>query len=377
MEKLLFLYLKTGGGHISSARSVANYIEQNHLDKKIILSDGFEKTNPVVKFIIEDGYRISQARAKWAFEFSYALSKIPFISKIIANMVSLFVEKHIKDLIINELPQKIVIFHFFLSKPVIKVLKELKLKIPVVTVVTDPFTVPPIWLLNKEQKFVVFSQKAKNETVNYNIAQDKVNVFNYIIDPKYNIQLSENEIVSLKEKLGFNKENKIILIIGGGDGIQRGKQIVKEILTHKANYQLAIVCGKNKTLLSEANKLQEKHKDKIIKVFGFVNFVYDLINISDIVITKGGPATIMEILMLKKIPVINNYLWEQEKGNVEFVYQNHLGFYEKNVKKLPKIISEIVDNKEVYNLYKNNIEKMGLKNGTAEVSNFILNVDVN
>ena len=76
--------------------------------------------------------------------------------------------------------------------------------------------------------------------------------------------------------------------------------------------------------------IKKLYPDVRIHVYGFVDFVYELINISDAVITKGGPATVMEILQLNKIPVISSYIWEQEKGNVELVTQSNVGFYEPN-----------------------------------------------
>jgi len=44
------------------------------------------------------------------------------------------------------------------------------------------------------------------------------------------------------------------------------------------------------------------------------DFIYELINISDVVLTKCGASTIMENINLKKVPVVNDYIWEQEQG---------------------------------------------------------------
>jgi processive 1,2-diacylglycerol beta-glucosyltransferase/1,2-diacylglycerol 3-beta-galactosyltransferase len=50
----------------------------------------------------------------------------------------------------------------------------------------------------------------------------------------------------------------------------------------------------------------------------------------------------MEILMMGKVPVVNSYIREQEKGNVEFIIRNKLGFYEPNVKKMIGIIKDML-----------------------------------
>ena len=91
----------------------------------------------------------------------------------------------------------------------------------------------------------------------------------------------------------------------------------------------------------------------------------------DVVITKCGASTFMEILISGKVPVINNYLWEQEKGNMEFVRDNHLGIYEKNLQKLPESVFRLTSNASVYGDYSRRILNSRIKNGTPLVSDFI------
>ena len=79
----------------------------------------------------------------------------------------------------------------------------------------------------------------------------------------------------------------------------------------------------------------------------------------------------MEILISKKIPVVNSYIWEQEKGNVDFIVANKLGIYEKNIKILLEKIAELMNEPELMEKYKSNIEKVRLENGTEKVAKYI------
>jgi UDP-N-acetylglucosamine:LPS N-acetylglucosamine transferase len=110
-------------------------------------------------------------------------------------------------------------------------------------------------------------------------------------------------------------------------------------------------------------------------VFAFIDFVYELLNVADIVITKCGASTILEILMMKKIPIINDYIWEQELGNMEFVRDNELGIFERNIAKLPAIVGNLIADQERYNRYIENIEKMNLRSGTGEVGEFLVRME--
>lgn len=74
--------------------------------------------------------------------------------------------------------------------------------------------------------------------------------------------------------------------------------------------------------------------------------------------------------MLNKIPVINSYIREQEKGNVQFVTQNNLGIYEPQHRKMALLVHKMLeDNLESYH---QRISNMQLKNGTQEIAEYIL-----
>jgi hypothetical protein len=79
----------------------------------------------------------------------------------------------------------------------------------------------------------------------------------------------------------------------------------------------------------------------------------------------------MEILMMGKVPVVNSYIREQEKWNVEFIVHNKLGFYEPNVRKMIGIIKDMLAGWDISE-YQNNIKNLHLRNGTEEVAEYLL-----
>ncbi|HEX2869211.1 MAG TPA: glycosyltransferase [Ignavibacteriales bacterium] len=371
--KYLMIYLKTGGGHLAPARSVSNYIQNKYPDKiEPVLIDGLAEAPSYARFIVEDGYRILQSKAKWYYELLYALNKIKGIAKYNSLLVSERIKPYLKEKILSEKPCKIVIFHFFLIKPVYDILVEENLEIPVITVVTDPFIAHPIWFLEKKQNMIVFSERLKNYAVRKKIPPGKVHVYPFILDEKYSTPMPVEEIPSLRKRLGFEPDKKLLLIMGGGDGIPKGELILKILTEALSGVNIAIVCGKNKNLYDFALELKDKRNLENLKVYGYISFVYNLLNASDVVITKCGASTFMEILMTRKVPVVNDYIWEQEKGNVEFLVRNRLGIYEKDIKKLSLVVGKLLSDDMLYDSYKKNIEMAQLRNGTPEVGEYIV-----
>lgn len=372
-NKYLFLYLKTGGGHLAPARSLADYLKHNYNESvETILVDGFSKTNGLVRYIIEDGYRISQTKAPWIYEALYALYKIPFVSELNNYLLSLFIYPYLKETINKEKPEKILIFHFFLIRPVYRLIKKEKLKCSVYTIVTDPFTAHPIWFLNKNQNFILFSEKLRKRCIDNGIPAKNINVFPFIIAEKFSGKRDGVNMPEIKKKLGFSTDSKVILLLGGGEGIPKGEMIVRQLISNINNIEIAVVCGRNKNLFNNLSHYVDQGGIANIKLFGYIDFVEELINASDVVITKCGASTFMEILFCKKIPIVISYIWEQEKGNVEFLTENNLGVYEKRIEKLPEIIKGIFSDEEKYSGIKRNISERNFENGVEKVAEFIV-----
>ncbi|MGC1389966.1 MAG: glycosyltransferase [Bacteroidales bacterium] len=373
MGNYLFLYLKTGGGHLAPAKAVADKIKtKRRVDVEILLVDGLSESNVFVKKVIEDGYKNAINKAAWTFEFLYALHKITVVSKFTAALVSYFVRPGIESQIMETRPKKIVLFHFFLIKPVYEILKKHNLDIPVITVVTDPFTAHPIWFLENNQNYVVFSDILKEKCIERGIDKNRLHVFPFVLDSKFSQKVSDFKKIRIRKKLGFEIDSKIILIMGGGDGMPHGKKILKKIVARNIDAEIAIVCGKNEKLYNKALKLKNKYAIDNLKVYGFIDFVHSLVSISEVVITKCGASTSMEILMMGKVPVINNYIWEQEKGNMEYVCQSKMGVLEKNTRFLPDVLHKLLTDNEFYNSIRTNIKNAAIINGVGPVSDYIL-----
>ncbi len=371
-NKILLLYLNTGGGHLAPAKAVANSLTKNFGETvEPVLINGFEETTKWVKLICEDGYRFAQSNAKWVFEMLYGINKIDFFAKSTLNLVSKHSKKYLLEVIMKEQPKKILIFHAFLIQPVSEIITELNLKISVFTMVTDPYSPSPVWFYNKDMHFIISNDEIGSNSLVKDIDKEKLHFFPFPLSEKFSNVIPYSERKALKRQHGFNEDKRLILIIGGADGIPKGKKIVKNVLKQNPDVQVAIVCGRNKKLLEKVTRYKAKNNVDRLTIYGYINFVFELLNISDIVITKGGTSTIMEILVSRKIPVISDYIWEQEKGNVDFVINKQVGIYEKKAKKIGKIVGKLANNGSEMMKIKENQSLMNLENGSDKISKFV------
>ena len=139
---------------------------------------------------------------------------------------------------------------------------------------------------------------------------------------------------------------------------------------------LIVVCGKNRPLKHSLEYLIQFSNFKNIKIFGFVSFMPDLMNIADCIITKGGPATLMEALSIGKPVIISTYIRGQELGNMLYITQNKLGWYIPKPDDVVQKVSEILSDDKNFEEIQSRIKHMNIKNGLKDIASFIYNFGI-
>jgi len=371
--RYLFLYLKTGGGHLAPARSLKEHLGREFPDAgKVVLHDGFTGAPHSLRFLVEDSYRWMQSSARWLYACIYALNKIPFVRKASARAVSRVIMNDLEEYILRERPSKIAVFHFLLIEPVFEILSRHNLNIPTVVVVTDPFTAHPIWFQRKNVHFVLFSQRLRSYCHRLGIPDSQLRVFPFILDTRFTRAQSPEETSCVKRGLSLDSSKKVVLILGGGDGMPRGLKILRRLARLTPTAQIVMICGRDMKLYRRACALREKEGGQYLKIYGFIDTVHEFLKVADVVVTKCGASTFMEILCCGKIPVVNRYLWEQERGNVEFLLSRTIGIYEHSIRQLSRVVERLLTDGETTRRMTQNIVSAKVENGVGAVSNFLL-----
>jgi UDP-N-acetylglucosamine:LPS N-acetylglucosamine transferase len=371
-RNLMFLYLKTGGGHLAPAKALAEVMDKRTPDSfRPELVDGLAGAIKPAHWLIEDGYRASINYAKWIFEALYFFNKFDLVAQMSLKLFAPVAQKIIADKIKTTNPAGIIIFHYFLIQPVYEILKQLNVSIPVKVVVTDPYTAHPIWFLDKRPEFIVFSKQLRNQLIEKGFDGEKVKYFPQIISTKFETLPDENQKRLIMIKLGMLQKRKTVLIFGGGDGMKKGLSVFKRLLKSKAQLNILMICGRNNIMQQMAQSLADASDKMGVKVFGFVQNVHELLAVSDVVVSKCGASALAEMMITKKVPVIVDYIWEQEKGNLDFILENDLGFYESNPDDAVNRIESLINNSQAYNNCLKNIQALNYKNGVHRIAHYI------
>ena len=371
-RKFMFVYLTTGAGHISTARVMKECILKNEPNAEVVMVNGFDKKNFWGQVILEQGYYVSTNFFHGLYPLAYDLARFRFFQSFMLRFFMPHTVRYLRKIIKKEKPTDIVSFHFALSPCIKQALKSSDSKINLSVMVTDPFTVPNVWFYEKSLQYFVYSEQAKKIGMNLKVPEKNIHIVPFALNPKYQIPFDKDDITSLKKKHGFDLNKKVLLIVGGGDGIPGAIEIINKCILRKAKFSVAVICGHDlvkKTYLEGLKVLYPKFD---LHVYGFINYLDELVKLSDCVVMKAGPATLVEVLSCKKPVIICRYIHNQEKGNMQFAVNNKVGFFIQSPGKIYDKVEELLADEHFDEKMKERFAALNIDTDTNKTAKLLL-----
>ena len=208
------------------------------------------------------------------------------------------------------------------------------------------------------------------------------NLKNFPENLKHKIQIISPLVKkNFYEKREIKTENKVfcLLIIGGSQGARIFDNVVKNVIVKfsKKN-QIKIIQQTHKSNIDNLKNIYNEAKIENT-IFDFEENLADLINQSDLCITRAGASTLAELSTMNKpfltIPLVSakdNHQFE----NANF-YQNLGCCWIMNQKdfndvNLEKFLNRIIMDKFEYNIKKNNLETHNFQNSWNDINQKIV-----
>lgn len=372
-QKIAFLYLNTGGGHAAPAKALAHGIRSRWGETdETLMVHGFSEKMKIARFIFENGYSATSNYFEPGWVLFYQATKLPVSIKFGNYLVSLNGLGHLTRFIRDNGITKVVCLHEALIIMARNAIDRVNPAIPLITVVTDPFTAHDLWFYVKNTQLIVFSEQVRKEAIeDHGFPPERVHAFPFIYSSSFERPYTPDEVTEARRRIGVPDGKKVILIAGGGEGLKNAAKIVSCFVRRKSDEVMIVVCGRNKVLRRVLELIIARYRAKNVILFGFVDFMRDLINVSDCVITKGGPSTILEVLAVGKPLIFSTYIRGQERGNVFFTVYNGAGWYIKKPSAILDKAHEILGDDESRERVKRNIGRLGIRNGLEDVMTFI------
>ncbi len=302
----LILSCSGGAGHIRAAEALHSAAQLSGLPIKTEHYDVLDFTSKLFKRFYSESYiqMVNRAPELWGYLYQQSERK-PYDRKgLIRFFDKLNYKRYLQTL--RELrPDAIICTHFL---PYISVSSELRknnIMAPVFTATTD-FDVHQLWIDAIVERYFVFHKESAWQLQSKRVPPEKIKVVGIPIMPEFCIKENSKAV---RKRLGVNANQFTLLVLSGGFGIGRVKEIVEHIASTlsafpKRKFNLLIVCGKNNSVRKDLQAMCfPKNVDS--HIFGFVTNVHELMDSSDILISKAGGLTSSEA-MAKSLPMTNN-----------------------------------------------------------------------
>jgi len=385
MKKILIVYATAGEGHKRAAVAIKDAFDiLRPADTEVKLIDALDYTKDFFKWFYPRSYlfMVTYIPTIWGL-FYYALDwkwlypVVKFARRVVNKSNAGLLEKFLREYD----PDMVVTTHFLACEVVSNLKRQGRIKAKLITCVTD-FRMHSFWFSGQTDHFCVSFKETEADLVKkWNCPPHKINITGIPIHQKFYAPKNKDEI---RDKAGLSKDLFAILITGGGFGVGPIMSLVKALSQMAEPFQVLVVCGHNAELQkriesqvsaerSGASPKGASYRSQVsIKTYGFIDYVDELMTVSDICITKAGGLICSEALA-KKLPlIIIAPIPGQEGRNCALLLRNRAAFRINRAGQVRGIIREVYFNKGVLDDMKSNIERIRSQNPALNIVKFVI-----
>lgn len=318
MKKILIIYSMAGIGHKKAAMAVkAAFDELAPKDTEVRLIDALDYTNPFFKWFYLQSYLFMVNKTPTLWGISYYLTDNPIINIFVSKLRKLnnwANSGKLREYLLSWKPDAVISTHFFASEVIGNMKKRGTIEAKLITVVTD-FRLHSWWVADNTDAYVVACEDTRKDLIRWKVEDSKIKVLGIPVEPVFSKPVNGRAVL---EKCGLGDDRLTILVIGGGFGVGPIETIVRTIDGLSRPVQIVTICGHNDELVRKLEALKPTFKDKVV-VLGFVNNVYEYMEIADLLISKSGGITVSESLAKELPMLVISPIIGQETRNSRFI----------------------------------------------------------
>lgn len=397
-KKVLIMSASTGGGHNRAARAIEEELIKKTVDGESIeckIVDSLKLVNTTMDKIISRGYEKSAIYTPNAYGRVYRLSESGLVSKneFKDNMITTFMAKKFRKLLLDEKPDVIIgthpfpmialstlkkqcshhaisntVFHSSLNDKFVSYFNINQFP-TLISVLTD-YTTHSTWIQNELDYYIVGHEYVKELLISEGVDSNKIKPLGIPVEKSF-LQHRNRELVL--SELGFDSSKLTVLLMGGSFGAGNIKETLEELININRDFQILVITGKNESLKEKLDKKLKLHDlDKKVKVLGFTNKMNDILASIDVLVTKPGGLTTTEAL-LKDVPmIVPYYIPGQEEENLDFLC--NCGSALRTTKKysLSVLLKVLIDDSSRLEILKKNIKSIRKFNSSQNIANLVV-----
>jgi len=269
-------------------------------------------------------YLVLVRHVAWLWKASYRLLDSPLGYRLIQPLRrawNLLMARRFMSWLRAQQPTVVMATHFLPADVCSAAKRQGWLKAPLVVVVTD-WHPHRFWLSPEADAVVVGTTESAAVCERWGLARERLHVFGIPIGHAFGTAVNHQV---LQERFQLHATRRTVLVTSGGTTVGQFEHVVEALLAlewvRPGLLQLLVVCGDNEAM---RRRLTERAKRSAmpLQVFGFVDYMADLMAASDLMVAKAGGLTVSEALGCSLPLVFYHVIPGQEYMNALYVVRH-------------------------------------------------------
>lgn len=368
-QRILILMSNTGGGHRASAEALkAGFTELYGDQFQVEIIDLLMEHLPRPLSLLPQTYSFLVNEAAWLWKLLWMTGNHPVSIRRLSTIVARLGRESVARGFVAYQPDLIISVHPLVQEFTLYALRQIKRRIPFVTVVTDLATAHPLWFHPAVDACYVASEEAYHRARRVGLRPKQLYLYGLPVRPAFAVPPEKG--APLRQKLGLDPRLPAVLIMSGGEGIGPVEEIAQKIATQLSHHeqpmgQMVVVCGRNTRL---RQKLTNRTWPIPTLVHGFVENMPEWMAACDCIVTKAGPGTIAEALISGLPIILSGFIPGQEEGNIPYVLENEVGLYGKSPDEIATIVCHwFTDQREQLKQMAARAQRLGKPQATFQI----------
>ncbi|CAG7653607.1 glycosyltransferase [Paenibacillus allorhizosphaerae] len=368
--KLLILTGALGDGHNKAAQAIVEAARHHRPEMEVKVVDFLEWTHPYMHVVGKYCFMQWVKSLPSVYGFLYRKTRDDnTLSGWFKRMRTFSADRMVE--LLKEVQPTEVVSTFPGAAAAMSYLKMKGLAdVTTATVITD-FTDHSYWIHPLTDRYIVGAEHVKQALLRHRVSGDRIVVTGIPIRLPFT---QSYDRAALREKFGLNRLMPTVLVMGGGHGLI-GKQfasILREI-RFPCPVQFIIVCGRNDKLRQRLEEeLSTADMPHRVMITGFVDYVHELMALSDLIVTKPGGLTVSEALALELPMLLYKPIPGQEQDNARYLIRIGAAVEAHSAAELTMQLQDIIENRSVLFRMKQNAKSARCKEGAAQALTAIL-----
>jgi processive 1,2-diacylglycerol beta-glucosyltransferase len=372
MKNILIISASAGAGHTMAARAVEQALGNVPRDRqqfKVTHIDLLQYSTLLYKTVYHDIYLYMAQKQPLLFGYIFTTSdnlkrqnRPDFLMRLLDTLNTRKFTSYIKeqewDLIIST--------HFLASQLVCDLKRKGKIETPLLTVTTD-YGLHSYWILPECEHYSVADQNSKQHLAASGVPLERIQALGIPVGGEF---AKKKPLAPIREKLVLAPRLPSVLMLSGGFGVGPIEKMVASLTAVKSNFQLMVIAGKNRRLLSRLRQMREQLPFKMLPA-GFTEQMDEYMRASDILISKPGGLTTAEAMACGLPMIIVNPIPGQEDMNSDMLLEHGAGVKAMHQVDIPHRLDEILSSPRKLALMRKNALSLGKPRAAQDVAKLV------